>query len=140
MELPPIWQRIPHHAGIFDADRSYCEYNRHFTNIFEGAKGKTIVVFGAGMLFEDYFEKHGKEYKPEFLADNDKSKWGIKRHGISIKSPDELLNIPKEKLHLIICNIYYRQIEKQLKEMGICDYKIYAKEKQFIAAEEEKGR
>lgn len=140
MKYPPLEKRKPHHKGIFNTDYSYKIYKTLFVDIFKNCRDKTIVVFGAGLMFEDYMKKYGKKYAPMFLVDNDKAKWGTKKHGIDVKNPNEILKIPKEKLRIIICSIYYREIEEQLKQMGVYDYKIYAKEKGWIVKDEEKGR
>ena len=43
-------------------------------------------------------------------------------------------------MRLIICSFYYRQIEKQLQDMGISSYRIYIQEKQWIVEDEAEGR
>ncbi len=134
MTLPPFYMQTPHHDGIFLTDVPYKRYLGMFNNILSDAEGKTIVIFGAGIMVEDYLTKYGNKYKPEFLVDNDKTKWGKEKFGISIENPEFLKGIPN--LHLIICSVYYREIEKQLNEMGITEFKVYAKEKKLIAGEE----
>jgi len=136
MQYPPVSKRKPHHIGIFDPDRPYQEYNMIFMNIFDDIYDKTLVIFGAGLMFEDYMKKHGSKYRPEFLVDNDKAKWGTQKHGITVRNPDALLELPKEKRHVIICSVYYKEIEQQLKKMGIDDYKVYIQEKSWITTEE----
>jgi prephenate dehydrogenase len=101
-------------------------------DIFNNCEEKMIIVFGAGLMFEDYMKKNGDKHPPEFIVDNDKAKWGTKRQGITIKNPDDILKIPEEKRRVIICSVYYKQIEEQLKKMGITDYRIYVQEKNWI--------
>ena len=100
--------------------------------MFEGCKGKKIILFGSGMMFEDYMKKWGNRYRPVFLVDNDENKWNRSRMGIEIKPPKALLEIPVEKQHLIICSFYYKEIEKQLQEMGITNYHIYIQKLEWI--------
>lgn len=140
MTYPPVKRRMPHHTGIFNPDMPYKKYNELFFGIFEDIGDKKIVLFGGGQMFEDYMDKYGAKYRPDFLVDNDKSKWGTKRQGIVIKNPEELTAIPQEKMRLIICSFYYRQIEKQLQDMGIGSYRIYIQEKQWIVEDEAEGR
>ncbi len=132
MKFPPEEQRRPKHIGIYDTERSYKEYIHKLTGMFEGCKGKKIILFGSGMMFEDYMKKWGGRYRPSFLVDNDENKWERSRMGIEIKPPKALLEIPAEKRHLIICSFYYKEIEKQLQEMGIMDYHIYIQKLEWI--------
>lgn len=137
MKFPPEEERRPKHTGIYDPDRSYREYLQKLTGMFEGSRGKKIILFGSGMMFEDYMKKWGSRYRPVFLVDNDKNKWGRSRMGIEIKKPEEILEIPKQKRHLIICSFYYKEIEKQLQEMGITEYRIYVQKLEWIVRAEE---
>lgn len=140
MNYPPLAQRKPHHSGIFNPHIPFQRYNDLFMELFSGAQGRNIVIFGAGLMFEDYMKKHGKTHRPIFLVDNDKEKWGTKRQGIEIRNPSDILNIPEKNLHLIICSVYYRNIEQQLKSMRVSRYKIYVQEKDWILRDEEQER
>lgn len=100
--------------------------------MFEGSKGKKIILFGSGMMFEDYMKKWGSRYRPFFLVDNDENKWGRSRMGIEIKSPRAILEIAEEKRHLIICSFYYKEIEQQLREMGITEYRVYVQKLEWV--------
>ncbi len=94
-------------------------------------------MFGAGLMFEDYMKKYGDKYRPAFLVDNDENKWGRSRMGIQIRKPEDILEIPEENRHLIICSFYYREISGQLDSMGIHDYKVYVQEAEWIVHTEE---
>lgn len=132
MKFPPAEKRRPGHPGIFDTEKSYQEYQKIFADLLKGAEGKTIVLFGAGLMSEDYMKKHGMRYKPKFLVDNDELKWNTQKFGVPIKSPEVLKSIPEDKMHLIICSYYYKEIEKQLEEMGIKNYRIYIQNASWI--------
>lgn len=118
-------KRKPHHPAFWAVDESYKVYQKRFQDVFRNVDNKIIVLFGTGNMIFDYEKKTKGRYKPAFYVDNDKSKWGQKRDGIPIKSPEELLQVPEEKLHLIICNNYFREIGHQLRQMGINEYYIY---------------
>ncbi|MDE7478302.1 MAG: hypothetical protein K2M91_10190, partial [Lachnospiraceae bacterium] len=64
------------------------------------------------------------------------NKWERSRMGIAIKPPKAILEVPAEKRHLIICSFYYKEIEKQLQEMGIKDYRIYIQKMEWIVEAE----
>ncbi|MBP3602564.1 MAG: hypothetical protein J6J79_00270 [Lachnospiraceae bacterium] len=76
------------------------------------------VMFGAGKMFSNYMKHYGKEYPPLFTCDNNPDLWGTVADGIEVKNPEELRNIPKD-CAVFICNVYYREIEEQLRKMGI---------------------
>ena len=132
MKYPPENERKMKHRGIFDSDKPYTDYVKVFCGMFDNVKGRQIILFGAGMMFDDYMLKFGKKYRPEFLVDNDKNKWGRRRQGIDIKSPNEILTISQKKRKVIICSAYYPEIEKQLQEMGIMEYSIYIQHLDWI--------
>lgn len=137
MKYPPEEERKPKHAGIFNPDRPYTDYQRMLTHMLDDVKGKKIILFGTGMMFEDYMEKWGKKYPPDFLVDNDKNRWGRKRLGIPVRSPEEILKVPEEERRLIICSFYYKEIQKQLEQMGILDYRVYIQRMDWILEAEE---
>lgn len=136
LKYPPEIERKPRHGGIFDPEKPYTEYLRKLTGMFEGVKGKQIILFGAGMMLDDYMQNWGSRYRPDFLVDNDESKWGRKRYGIEIKAPHAILDIPLEKRRLIICSFYFKEIEKQLEEMGVSDYQVYIQHAEWIVRAE----
>lgn len=137
MKYPPEEERKPKHRGIYDPERPYTEYIRLLCDTFADVKGKKIILFGAGLMFEDYMKKYGDKYRPAFLVDNDESKWGRSRMGIPIRKPEEILEVPLEQRKLIICSFYYREISEQLDRMGIRDYKVYVQEMEWILRTEE---
>lgn len=132
MKFPPMEKRRPSHQGIFDAAKSYREYNQIFADLFSGAEGKKIILFGAGLMAENYIKRHGMRYKPDLIVDNDKLKWDTEKFGVPIRNPEILKTIPEEKRHLIICSFYYKEIESQLADMGIRNYRIYVQKASWI--------
>ncbi|MCH5261286.1 MAG: sugar phosphate isomerase/epimerase [Lachnospiraceae bacterium] len=81
-------------------------------------KYKSIVLFGAGNMCRNYMKCYGEQYPPLFTCDNNPKLWNTEFEGLTVKNPEELRNLP-EGCGVYICNIYYREIETQLKEMGI---------------------
>lgn len=82
------------------------------------------VLFGAGNMCHNYMKWYGKKYPPLFTCDNNSNLWGKKFEGLEIKNPDELKNIP-EDCAIFICNVYYCEIEQQLRNMGIFNPIVY---------------
>lgn len=78
----------------------------------------SIVLFGAGNMCRNYMKCYGEAYPPLFTCDNNRQLWGTRFCGLWVKPPEALRDIPKDCV-VLICNIYYREIESQLREMGI---------------------
>lgn len=78
----------------------------------------TRVLFGAGKMCQNYMECYGEEYPPLFICDNNADLWGTVCCGLEVRSPESLKELP-DSCAVIICNVYYKEIAKQLKEMGI---------------------
>lgn len=83
-------------------------------------KYSSRVLFGAGNMCRNYMKCYGKEYKPLFTCDNNSKIWGTTFEGLEIKNPEALKDIPKE-CAIFICNMYYDEIESQLREMGVAN-------------------
>lgn len=132
MKYPPEEERRPKHRGVFDPEKPYKVYTELLNSTFEDIRGKQIILFGAGMMFEDYMKKYGARYRPAFLVDNDENKWGRSRMGFEIRRPEAILKVPEGKRRLIICSYYYKEIISQLEKMGIHDYKVYVQEPEWI--------
>lgn len=81
-------------------------------------KYKKIVLFGAGNMCRNYMKCYGEKYPPVFACDNNSKLWGTVFEGLEVKNPEELKGLP-ENYGVIICNIFYREIEEQLRRMGI---------------------
>ena len=81
-------------------------------------KYSSIVLFGAGNMCRNYMKCYGEKYPPLFTCDNNKDTWGTSFCGLEVKAPEALKDIPPE-CGVFICNIYYREIENQLRDMGI---------------------
>lgn len=81
-------------------------------------KYSSRVLFGAGNMCRNYMINYGKDYPPLFTCDNNSANWGKTFEGLEVKNPEELKNLPKDTA-VLICNVYYREIESQLRDMGI---------------------
>lgn len=81
-------------------------------------KYKKIVLFGAGNMCRNYMKCYGEKYPPLFTCDNNKNLWGSEFCGLEVKKPEVLKDLPND-CAIFICNIYYREIEKQLKSIGV---------------------
>ena len=81
-------------------------------------KHKSRVLFGAGNMCRNYMKCYGTQYPPLYTCDNNPAIWGTEFEGLVIKSPESLKELPEDTA-IYICNIYYREIEQQLRDMGL---------------------
>lgn len=81
-------------------------------------KYSSRVLFGAGNMCRNYMKCYGEEYPPLFAVDNNSNIWGTNFCGLSVKSPEMLKDLPQD-CAVFICNIYYREIEAQLRGMEL---------------------
>ena len=69
-------------------------------------------------MCRNYIKCYGGRYQPLFTCDNNQELWGTRFCGLEVSSPERLKELPKDCV-ILICNIYYREIEQQLRGMGI---------------------
>lgn len=86
---------------------------------------KRYIIFGAGLYGRKAFEEYGAEWVAGFM-DNDPQKQGTLLYGKPVMCVEDILS-QKENYHIVIASLYVTSMEKQLKEMGIEDYTVYAK-------------
>lgn len=85
----------------------------------EARESGPLILFGAGKMFINYIEVWGDAYPPSFIVDNNRKLWGLERRNIPIQPPDILLENREHPPHILLCNMYYESIERQLKSMGL---------------------
>ena len=76
------------------------------------------MLFGAGNMCRNYMKCYGEQYPPLFTCDNNRNIWETDFCGLMVRPPEALNDLPEE-CAVFICNIYYREIEAQLRQMGI---------------------
>lgn len=76
------------------------------------------VLFGAGNMCRAYMKCYGDTYPPLYTCDNNRSLWETTFEGLTVKSPEALKTL-SEDVAIFICNTYYRDIKRQLREMEI---------------------
>lgn len=76
------------------------------------------IMFGAGIVFENYMKAWGDSYPPSFVVDNNESLWGKYRCGILVRSPQTIFEYEESRRTVLICTNYCA-VEKQLCSMGI---------------------
>lgn len=94
-------------------------------NLFKNIENKKIILFGAGVYCDRYMEKYGKDYSPTYIVDNDANKWHKYKMGIEILPPSILETEKENDLRIIVCARDSKSIEKQIKCIGIKDYRVF---------------
>lgn len=106
----------PQLMKLAKATAEYFKWQIEIENLLK--KYESIVLFGAGNMCRNYMKCYGEKYPPLFTCDNNSKMWGTVFCGLEVKSPEALAKL-KGNCGVFICNIYYREIEQQLKDMGI---------------------
>lgn len=108
--LRPEWIRMSKLAA------DYFKWQIEMESVLK--KYPSRVLFGAGNMCRNYMKCYGEQYPPLFTCDNNKMMWEKEFCGLKVKSPESIKELPKD-CAIFICNIYYREIEAQLRDMGI---------------------
>ena len=106
----------PRLMSLAKATADYFKWQIEMENLLE--KYDSRVLFGAGNMCRNYMKNYGKDYPPLYTCDNTSALWGQQFEGLEIKNPEELKHLPENTV-IFICNIYYREIEAQLRQMGV---------------------
>lgn len=105
--------------GLLQMAKSVADYFKwqiEIENVLK--KYPSRVLFGAGNMCRNYMKCYGEKYPPLFTCDNNQKLWETEFCGLTVKAPEALMDLPKD-CAVFICNIYYREIEAQLRKMGI---------------------
>ncbi len=106
----------PHLMQLAKATADYFRWQIKLEALLK--KYDSRVLFGAGNMCRNYMKNYGKNYPPMFTCDNNPSIWGTEFEGLEVKNPENLKELPKDTA-IFICNIYYREIEEQIRNMGL---------------------
>ena len=113
-------------ANRYRMNYSEKEYERIFKDIFKGADGRQLYLFGSGVFAEKFLEQFGKDYEVAGILDNNPDRRGTKLADISILSPDVLKTLPQDSYKVIICIKNCVPVMRQLKEkLGVTNYSVY---------------
>ncbi|MBQ1194344.1 MAG: LicD family protein [Lachnospiraceae bacterium] len=128
--IPPLEKNSGHGDLIIDTNRSFKRYINYYRkeNWKKNCENKIIIIFGSGQQAEYFICNEEKKYMPKYIVDNNKEKWDKSLKGIEIKNPEILNKMDKNKIRVIIANIYWEQISLQLEQMGVYDYYSYINE------------
>ncbi|MCI8949034.1 MAG: hypothetical protein HFG49_03195 [Lachnospiraceae bacterium] len=130
-----FFQWIRHLFGTVQENRNQISLPENFRksdcfNVISTLDARRIILFGSGKLAECYLDKYGKNYPPNFLADNNPNQWGKEKNGIAIKNPEVITRLMPGTYRVIIAIKNYEPIAEQLEQMGIMEdsYRIFIPE------------
>ncbi len=105
--------------GLLKMAKSVAEYFEWQIGIEKQLKKySSRVLFGAGNMCRNYMKCYGEKYPPMFTCDNNRKIWETTFCGLTVRPPEALKELSEDCV-VIICNIYYREIEEQLRQIGI---------------------
>lgn len=97
-----------------------------------------IILFGAGKYGRSAVKYYGLE-NISYFVDNNSAKWGTQIYGIPVLNIEQLIEkVRSYDYQIIISCRVFKDIEKQLKKLGINDYQLYTSinEKQYYPTKE----
>ena len=126
----PSKERKPHHFAVWDTSTAYDVWQKRILDLYKD-EGRKVIVFGTGNMARIFIEELQERLVIYACVDNDEKKQGTIFLGYKVYSPEILRNTPNQ-WHVIIANGYYREIGKQLENMGLNDYYVYVDEWQAL--------
>lgn len=120
---------IDYKKEIFDCiETNIVQTNKEFKEFYNKVKkAKQICLFGAALNGQSlaYYLK-SNQIIADFFCDNNSDIWGRNIClNIPCISPDNLKNINKKELYIIISSRYYIEIIKQLDILGFSKYSVF---------------
>lgn len=107
------------------------QFDQLFVNVLDNADTKKLILFGSGAYTKDFLSLYRFDYPVYAIIDNNAEKWGQELSGIPIRSPECLKELPRDSYKVIICVKDYLPIMIQLDALGVQDYSIYEKGKEY---------
>lgn len=89
---------------------------------------KKYILYGAGNLGEEFFEKFHNDIEIEVYTDSDANKWDSKVKGLDVIEPSIAI---KKGLQIIITSRFYFEIKTKLEEFGLVEDVDFTKEQKF---------
>lgn len=127
MELPSISRRRANYLeNVIVPNTPWQQFDFSvYTDIFGYGKGKDFLLFGGGNACDLFLQLYRKKCNIVAIYDNNKDRWGTTYQGIPVRSPNNLKEDMSENSLVVITSSYDREIGRQLKEMGISEYRCY---------------
>ena len=114
-----LWDAIG--TEIADIFSENDEYKRKINR--NRQEKRNTVIFGAGLILDDYYKEISQITHPMYIVDNNEKKWGMTMYdGIECVAPETLKDIDNPYVIIAVKNEnVINSIKKQLNDMGIRD-------------------
>ena len=131
---PHPWYEGKRRHGFYDVELPYQMHKAHFSGLFCPAPEVTqeIILFGDGLLYEAYFEKYGSSYVPSAIVSLTNTIVEKQVHGIKVKTMEEFQQAVPDDIYPVVCAIDIRKAQKMMHEVGIQEYHIFLKVREWI--------
>lgn len=94
--------------------------------VYQKKKGETVIVWGLGEMFDQYFSVLKNQLEIQYLCDSNEKLVGERINDIWVISQDDLKKIQEPYVIIMVDNILYiTQIIKKLHELGIQKYDVW---------------
>lgn len=93
--------------------------------LYKSCKNKKIGIWGTGNAARDIIDFYGDRINIDFLIDNNSENCKKTYRGIPVVTPAKIEEQGNSVI-LISSTLYYKDIEKQLNELGIGDFFVFA--------------
>lgn len=104
---------------------SATEYDRLYRDIFRGAAGRKMYLFGTGEYAKLFLSQFGRDCDIAGMVDNDRDQWGKELGGVPVYAPRILKDQIPGTYKIIICIKNHMAVTEQLRGMGIDNFSIY---------------
>ncbi|MGP1586925.1 MAG: LicD family protein [Treponemataceae bacterium] len=121
--------------GFYSLKDSYDYYKPKFRNCCRPVpKGKKIVFAGDRILLDEFFERFGAKYMPDYFVELEKFNLKIPEiyTNTTILSLEEYLKIKSNDHYFILSSIHLHESELLIKKAGITDYFIFVKNRLWL--------
>jgi len=122
INLPPFLYQLLKEKEEYTKNNYY--ERSTFENFEKHQKGKKVILFGAGIVGDNFLMKYYPKYKIEFIVDNNLNKQGQALRGVLIRSPKEL-DKTKDAIVLVTNYEYEKEIFHQLESITDCSIYSY---------------
>lgn len=132
--VPNPWKEGKRRHGFYDVNCAYLEHREHFRGLFkpQPLPDQKIVLFGDGLLFDAYYEKYGTRFVPSNIVVFDTWTAENNIHGIRVQTLHEYIQSDYGSIYPVICAVDIRAAEKKLEEIGIKNYYVFVKYRDWI--------
>ena len=124
--LLTVYPSIRNMRELDESSKECCKFKKSWADFWREAKGKKLVLYGAGGGLVDVIMQYYDKMSIELVVDKSKFKQNRYKEGHKIYSVEQLKKLdPNNTIILITTGIYYTEIAEELEKMGFYNYYVY---------------